>query len=286
MTCELWTHDRLKVKEWRGQPAKYKQVKYNGHRFSVYKQRDGRLVGFEREIRPDLEMTVKRPKIVEYDWWRALAKNLPPVSSIDGELHVPDGNAGDAAHAIAECLPDLTFTPFAVPWWHGADIRDFDVAYVMTSLVKNRLGLRPATTYAVLPTDSHKRLLSDACDLDIEGWVLKNYNYAEWWKVKPTRSVDCVVTGFKDGDGKYIGLVGSLLCSVYLDDGDALTEIARVSGMTDDQRVDVNEKKDLGRVVEVEYQDVGNGGRLIHPRFARWRDDKPAVECRYARDDL
>jgi ATP-dependent DNA ligase len=73
---------------------------------------------------------------------------------------------------------------------------------------------------------------------------------------------------------------------VYIGGSDELTEITRVSGMPDEQRLDIDEKKDLGRVVEVEYQDVGNGGRLIHPRFVRWRDDKPASQCRYDWEDL
>ena len=281
----LWTHDRLRVKEWRGQRAQYKQVKYNGHRFTVYKQTNGRLVGFEREVRDDLEMTVKRPRIVEYDWWKKLSASLPPASSIDGELHVPRGNAGDAAHAIAECSDDLEFTPFAVPWLRRSNCSSMSVLWAK-EYVENEIGLPFAYTYELRSTDTLEQLLNDARDLDIEGWVLKNFNYDEWWKVKPTKSVDCVVTGFKDGDGKYIGLVGSLLCSAYIDGETELTEIARVSGMTDDQRLDIDEKKDLGRVVEVEYQDIGNGGRLIHPRFTRWRDDKPATECRYAKEDL
>lgn len=286
---ELWVHERLRVKEWRGQLAKWKQVKYNGHRFTVYKQLDGRLVGFERKVRSDLEISVKQPKIVECDWWRTLARALPPVSSVDGELHVPGGNAGDAAHAIAECSSELTFTPFAVPWWDNYDWSLNDV-WVTSEFWRANFGtaspLRFAETYMMPPHETLEGLLEQAVDRGIEGWVLKNFNYAEWWKAKPTRSADCVVTGFKDGEGKYIGLVGSLLCSVYLDDETELTEIARVSGMTDDERLNIDEKRDLGRVVEVEYQDVGNGGRLVHPRFVRWRDDKPAAECRYAKEAL
>lgn len=34
-----------------------------------------------------------------------------------------------------------------------------------------------------------------------------------------------------------------------------------------------------GAVCEVEYQDVASKGRLQHPRFVRWRDDKLAEEC-------
>lgn len=280
---ELWTHERLKAKEWKGQPAKYKQVKYNGHRFTAFMQRDGRLVGFEREVRPDREMTLLHPKIVEYPWWKKLAANLPPLSSVDGELYVPDGNAGDAAHAIAACLPELDFMPFAVPWWSGNDESYRDLAWVR-GVVNSAIGLPFVATFAWTPDETYDVLCNGARAAEIEGWVLKQANYEGWYKVKPVKSIDCVVTGFKDGEGKYLGLVGALVVSATID-GETC-EVARVSGMTDAQRIEVDEDKDLGRVVEVEYQFVGNRGRLVHPRFARWRDDKPVAECAYNSEDL
>ncbi len=278
----MWTHERIRPKNWRGARVAYKQYKKNGHRFTVYKQADGRLVGFEREIRPDLEMTVKRPKIVEYDWWKAL-QQIPPMSSVDGELCVPGGNAGDAAHAIAECLSTLEYVPFAVPWWKGVDWYDYSLDFVNEKFMNN-IGLKLAPFLPLAEHDDERQLLSDAVLLGIEGWVLKESNYAGWWKVKPVRELDAVVTGFKDGEGKYLGAVGSLLVSVYVEN--ELVEIAKVSGMTDAVRWDIDEDKDLGRVCEVEYQELGNGQRLIHPRFARWRDDKPAKECTYEWNEL
>lgn len=279
---ELWTHDRLRAKPWRGEPARYKQVKLNGHRFTVFMQPDRWLVGFEREIRPDREMTLLRPKIVEYAWWRKLAEALPPYSSIDGELHVPGGNAGDAAHAIAECLPELEFTPFAVPWWDNVDCSSMSIQW--TAWACDRLELPIVPTFKYDEDETEDMLVSAARAAEIEGWVLKQANYEGWYKVKPVRSVDCVVTGFKDGRGKYLGLVGALRVSAEIDG--TYRELAAVSGMTDEQRVSIDEDRDLGRVVEVEYQDVGNGGRLIHPRFGRWRDDKPAAECKYSSEEL
>lgn len=245
-------------------------------------QRDGRLVGFEREIRDDLEMTAKRPKIVEYDWWKRLEK-IPPMSSVDGELCVPFGNAGDAAHAIAECLPTLEFVPFAVPWWRNCNVRMWNLTQASDCLDKIT-GLKLAPFFDLLEHDNERQLLSDARLLGIEGWVLKGANYAGWWKVKPTKTIDAIVTGFKDGEGKYLGAVGSLLVSVYVEN--ELVEITKVSGMTDAVRWDVDEDRDLGRVCEVEYQELGNGRRLIHPRFVKWRDDKPAEQCTYEWEDL
>jgi len=285
VTQELWTHERLKVKPWDGHKGhpQYKQTKYNGHRFTVYKQKNGTLVGFEREIRPDLEMTIKRPRIVEYSWWKAL-REIPPMSSVDGELCMPGGNAGDAAHAIAECLPELRFVPFAVPWWDGESIDSASVIYVM-DVMQETTGLEYAETRRFLPgIDTLDHLLDFARVEKIEGFVLKEWNYSGWWKVKPQKTVDCVVTDFKDGNGKYLGMIGALVVSAVIDG--VMTELASVSGMDDATREMIDEKNDLGRVVEVEYQDVGNKGRLIHAHFVRWRDDKPASECVYSRGDL
>lgn len=283
----MWTHERIRPKNWKGSRVQYKQYKYNGHRFTVYKQPDRRLVGFEREIRDDLEMTVKRPKIVEYDWWKKL-ETIPPMSSVDGELYVPFGNAGDAAHAIAECLPTLEFVPFAVPWWKNYNIAKWPLEEIQIYL--NTTGLKLAPFFPLAEHDNERQLLDDAVLLGIEGWVLKQSNYAGWWKVKPVKEIDAIVTGFNDGEGKYLGAVGSLLVSIYVDCGhsniNSLVEIAKVSGMKDAIRWDIDEDKDLGRVCEVEYQELGNGKRLIHPRFVKWRDDKPAKQCTYEWKDL
>jgi len=277
----MWTHERLKPKKWAEQPAKYKQMKYNGHRCTFFKQGDGQLVGFERTIRADREIRLLRPKIKEYRWWKILDK-IPPMSSVDGELYVDFGNAGDAAHAIAECSKDLDFMPFAVPYWEGFQMYSQGVFFCEKEL--KPLGLKTAEVFGVYEHDTYESMCYDAEQLDIEGWVLKNYNYDEWWKVKPQREVDAIVTGFVDGNGKYLGLVGSLKCSVYING--ELEEIAKVSGMDDEVRINIDEEKDLGRVCEIEYQEVGNGGRLIHAHFQRWRDDKPVEECVVVRSDL
>jgi len=279
----MWVHERLKPKNWRGQPVAVKQQKYNGHRFTLYKQGDGRLVGFEKNMRPEREMTLIRPDIVKYPWWRSLVANLPNHSSIDGELYVPDGNAGDATTAIANCTDNLEFMAFALPWYNGEDLEKVSVV-TARNLCLNEIGIPFAKPLPIYPDDTLEKLLSDAVNLGYEGWVLKQANYYGWWKVKPQKEVDCIVTGFKDGDGKYLGLVGSLKVSVWMDG--KLTEIANVSGMSDDIRWGIDEKKDLGRVIEVKYQEVGNKNRLIHAHFVRWRPDKSAEECVYDWSDI
>ena len=118
----------------------------------------------------------------------------------------------------------------------------------------------------------------------VEGWVFKVSNYHGWWKLKVVKTVDLVVTGLKDGRGKYLGLVGALKCSTWRWGSNLkLVEVAAVSGMTDEQRVDIDSGH-VGRVCEVAYQLVGSRGRLRHPRFVRWRPDKRAEDCTLSQD--
>jgi len=110
-----------------------------------------------------------------------------------------------------------------------------------------------------------------------EGWVFKQREYEGWFKLKETKTVDAIVVGCVPGKGKYAGMVGSLVCSVF--QGDQLVEIANVSGMTDEQRHEMIYNCPCDKVIEIKYQRVESRGRLRHPSFIRFRPDKPAREC-------
>lgn len=149
----------------------------------------------------------------------------------------------------------------------------------------------------------------------VEGWMIKMLDveigdpaWAHlWWKLKREATVDVVVLGDKDAEfgigGKFYGQIGALIVGVVcwdhdsvgthdcweldLEDGHGPTrfrEIACVSGMDDADRAAMTAEREklCGRVCEVECQATGGklDGRLRHPRFVRWREDKPARECR------
>lgn len=115
---------------------------------------------------------------------------------------------------------------------------------------------------------------------DAEGLVFKDGNLLNWAKLKRVATLDAVVVDIKDGAGKYLGLPGALVCAV---EGRV---IASVSGMDDNMRAQIglDWNGTIGRVVEIEYQYVGDGGRLRHPRFVRFRDDKAPDECLLSQD--
>lgn len=129
-------------------------------------------------------------------------------------------------------------------------------------------------------------LANQSAVLRSDGVVYKDSVYGRWAKEKNQRTIDCYVTGVVPGVGKYWGQVGSLRCSVLKPTEHENTwqhiEIANVSGMTDELRAEItlrDEKTWKRRVLEVEYERAGSAGRLQHPRFVAWREDKPWNEC-------
>ncbi len=113
---------------------------------------------------------------------------------------------------------------------------------------------------------------------DAEGWVLKDGNLCNWRKVKPEYTYDFVIMGFSQAEpgSKFDGLIGSII----LADGNNV-EVTRASGMTDETRrhMTENEDKYIGKLCEIACQGVGSAGGIMHPRFVRMRDDKPAGEA-------
>ena len=278
MTLEQMLQARVKPKLWKGEPVRYRQRKLDGHRVSLIRTGVELLaVG-----RNDTMLHEKYPAMQDQRWFKEAFKNMPPATMVDGELYYIGGTASDVTTRIVNNIESLVFTPFAVPFYNNRDLSTLDLPAGTGVLKQMKFGHSPY--HRILAEDTRESMIQDAISLGIEGWVLKNYNNAEWYKLKPQKDIDVIVTGFQDGRGKYLGGVGALIVSVYIDD--TLTEIAKVSGMTDDIRWDIDEEKDLGRVCEIRYECLASKGRLKHPRFVRWRDDKPSDECRVRREDL
>lgn len=276
----VWTGegDPLKPKAWDladGWPTPrpmHVQPKHDGWRLDAYMQGDveNGLCVFGR----------KREAALEYshlldgcEWYRKLAKFMPPMSHVSGELWVPGSPASQVVSAMTSAPEKLVFTPFAVPSWMGRgyagtmdDARRLVEEKLKLPFVRNL----PFQEYTA---EDFREMFPGS-----EGVVLKHAHLRGWFKVKWEQTVDLVVMDVKPGDkyGKYAGMAGSLHGGVW--DGDELVEVACCSGMDDELRKAIS-LADRGRVFECRFQYVGEGGRLRHPRFIRWRDDKPVIEC-------
>jgi DNA ligase-1 len=131
-------------------------------------------------------------------------------------------------------------------------------------------------------------LYADWRELGLEGAIVKLDSYYRrdrdygWMKLKAEESVDVPIIGAEEGTGKYVGTLGALVV-------DFNGVQVRVSGMSDALRDEMweayrlealaghnEEAKLTGRLAEVIYHEVTPDGSLRHPRFKRFRDDKPA----------
>lgn len=100
-----------------------------------------------------------------------------------------------------------------------------------------------------------------------------------WTKVKRMDSWDTVIVGFTEGKGKYEGVIGAIRYG-FMENG-VLKEVGKSSGMTDAYRTMFAEDPAsyIGRVAEIEGQEIGKNGAIRFPRFLRLRDDKLPEEC-------
>ena len=249
--------------------VRFAHAKVDGHRVLVRRDESG--VGVVTTRKPvDITAAVHWHQGVQ----QALSA-LQPCESIEGELWIPGKPASDVKTAINEQWDTLRFDAFAVSVLEP----EAPLTKVQTWCLDREV---PFLQYFVVPLEFSLETMQPHHDYEvrpyIEGWVLKGGNLSDWYKFKPTRTADLVVTGFVEGNGKYDGFVGALLCSVVQADG-SYREVASVSGMDEETRFAISEQTDLHRVVEVAYQYVGSGGRLRHPRFITWRDDKHIHEC-------
>jgi ATP-dependent DNA ligase len=287
-----WTHEQLKGKKWNGQPYSVRQHKEDGWRATVFKQQDNSVLIFGKRHDPELEFIKRFPRLQKD--LKELFKAMPRKSSVDMEICAGAGVRESVITALKDRSMPLRFVAFAVPFLGGCDLREKSLSDVEKIVRSWDVGLGFAKyeigNPIVKDSDEHREwLLNKAGILGIEGWMLKSGGqYGTWWKVKVEPTIDCVVMGVVPGCGKYQNLVGSLRLGLWPDkyvDGKAdLKEVATASGMTDDQRREMtgmNQGGRLrGRVAEVQFQRVGSGGRLLHPRFVRWREDKSSEQCR------
>lgn len=115
-----------------------------------------------------------------------------------------------------------------------------------------------------------------------EGVVLKNPTAIwkdgtskEQIKMKLVCDCDLKVVGFDEGEGKYSGNLGSVVCESS--DGMLRTN---VSGFNDKTRSEIWKHREdyLGKIITVKFNDVmikeGQKASLFLPRFVEFRDDK------------
>jgi hypothetical protein len=240
----------IKIHEWKGEPVRFATAKRDGNWL--------RISGGKAWTSGDEDIT---NKVRNYDWWPMALRALGPGDDLWCEVYVPGKPASD----VRSWLPEAQLMVFAVP-----HLGDVSMQTVADWCMVHNLEF---ASFVEAPLPPKEELLAMAKRRGYEGWVLKQGHLRGWYKLKEVQTADLKVVGFKDGNGKFIGLVGSLILA------DATGRIvANASGMDDMTRALIDENADLGRIAEVAYQYVGAKGKLRHPRFIRWRDDKSTAD--------
>lgn len=252
---------RPKVKTYGGQPVWTLERKFDGWRMTAI--RDARGVKFYGRD-PGVDINTKMQKqddIVQF------MLRQPNNTVIEMEIF------SEFSTDVSSSLKDgtrLNFEPFAVPVLAGRQLRAMGMWHYLRLVSGIFQPMEEFDEPTVLDPIQMARL---AKKRGWEGFVVKAAPYTDWYKIKPIRTADVIVTGWHEGKGRNSGRLGAL--SVGLFDG---TPVGKISGFSDDQRDEIS-PRDIGRVVEVEYDSLTSGGKLRFAQFLRFRDDKPAKEC-------
>lgn len=209
---------------------------------------------------------------------------------LDGEVVYLDSNGKPDYNFTARCLGSgvdvcvdkqmedgkfLTYMVFDILFLQGQDLRDTPFAYRRGLLVDVLHDINPYVSVVEVEEPSienHSKFIEQYG----EGSVLKvlSSSYAgkrhkSWLKWKAEETIEVRIIGYKDGQGKFAGLIGAI--EFRAADG----TIGNCSGMDDEMRVWIsNHREELkGTVIEVKHY-----GRLVdgfrHPQFVRLRADK------------
>ena len=270
MDSQLFLQTRPKFQEYEGQIYQICEIKEDGWRLTAIK-RDGKVQAFSKKIHVDLW-----PKIRRNDKVRKAIENLPNNSIVDGEAHIPGGFSSGVPTALTTG-EGWRFSTFALPYLHGEDCRISSLGNVR--IVLRDYGFDRTTRMGVEGKVSRETLMRAAVGHGVEGFVLKLGHYSNWYRVKPKKTVDCIIMGMSEGTNRLRGSLGALKVGLLTVTG-RLVEVASVGGgYSDEERSEFWNRHPSGEVCEVEYDSITSGRRLRFPQFVRLRSDKEFGEC-------
>ncbi len=274
-----------KFKNYKDQRVNFIQPKLDGHLTKIYID-NHTLTAFTKN---DKDIT---DKLLAIDHIKAELDNLPNNSVVFGERHCPGVDATSVPTMMNEADEKLQLTIFAAPLLNDLDYSKTDLSDMMIMLQNMGLDVNRAEPISrgFVPDEVKKILLQKAIDQKFEGWVLKEGHMTNWYKLKPVKTLDAVVTEtFVSTSESYWGLLKAVRIIVYKPDGSEFN-LGNVGIALKDikEKYNTDEKRDtlIGRVCVVEYDKIGAKGGLRFPRMAKdnndnyiWRTDKDPEQC-------
>ena len=266
----------------------FTENKSAGH-FHVYaRNSDGYYSMFGRRLGVDGQYIDIYPKLKG----RTPLPELPNETAVSLELVWPDFPDSSVPTAIKECPEELRAEAFGLAIYRGESYVDIEEPYRNARKKLIQLfgleNLIPSIGALYLDRRTKKAtiegLLTSAKRHGLEGYVLKNFAYKDWWKLKGLHEADVFITGFKISKSEtYYGQVTAVEVGVYDDEGNVIP-MGRVSGFKDFEKTAMTNDSHqyMNRTIRVLYQERASQGLLKHGSFESWREDKSAKECIYA----
>lgn len=269
------------------------QVKYNGVRVTAHMTAE--RVIFKSSGGHEFEF----PKLGSL-----MLMNLQPGFVYDGELCVGDSKGLDHTSVSGYQNSALKGTPISVD---GLRFNIFDCltlaefasqkcelsySYRLARLLANlkfKYNIGGLTSISidegkfVCNHDEAQKYFEDLYSQGYEGLILKSpkhkYEFKRskvWIKVKAVKDADLLVYDIQEGENKYTGQIGGLVCRGIVEGKNVKVTVG--SGLSDDERAyDPNEF--VGKIIEIKYNEVIIDNKtgeysLFLARFIRVRHDK------------
>jgi len=259
-----------------------KNPKYIDHEYMMFEKYDG-WYGYKDPGQPIMSRNMRAIPSVE--WlnpildetnfsgrliFEILVKNVPNFHELNGILNRTVG--GYLAHGAYLMMHDLVLHE-AIPFYMRYNMLEEAVKKMNNDRVVLAHPLGESKRVS-----TWKEVARDVWAEGGEGIVLKRsdapYSFGkrnyDLMKIKEEVTLDLLVVGVTQGEGKYAGSLGSLVCKTK--NGN----IHNVSGMTDAERHTwwTNIEDIIDKVIEVKAMKVMPDGSLREPRFKAIRYDK------------
>lgn len=211
-------------------------------------------------------LTRNGKKIYAPKWF---TKDYPPFK-IDGELWTKRDDFENISSIIRDKIPSKNWSQikhyiFEVPNAHGGLFQRLD----KVKPYENKY-IKILPQIIIQNKEHQKNYLKEIEEQKGEGIVVRdpkslyiNKRTSKALKVKSFKDMECEIIGFTDGNGKYSGKVGAIICQLF-----NKTKFKIGSGMSDKFR---NNPPKIGTIITFKYQNITKYGKPRFPVYLRIR---------------
>jgi ATP-dependent DNA ligase len=306
MRAQSFDYPNASREEWQDEDFIY-EVKYDGERQLIHIMEDKIYMTGRRPSDVNGKLPEKGgfvPQLTDF--------NIPELygTILDGELIHPKGDfdllrsimgSGTAERAIRiqESHGFLQYITYDLLYFKGENVMNqpFECRRELLEEVFEIYRKYVGDRYVHLAVQFHpseydiQKVFNDVVAAGGEGLMRKRLSgkykicdgskkSSDIQKLKKILTFDGVVMGYEYGKGKYNkDKIAKLVFGQYKDG--ELVERGAFDGFTKAAIEDMtaNIDKYIGRIVEVKANEVLKSGKLRHPKFNRWRDDKDSKQC-------